>query len=286
MKRYIDFQDESWPDRAHTRMQAARWEACVDGIGSQEPCSGVIDAYPIGMLMEIISEGWVDASHAPSDVLLRRAASRRVMATLQDDADCLAPEEHTLVERMLISDGRVFLETVPEFEAAFTLRLRLWCDVGVYEGMPCARLDCGLMRALPDVFMSHRHMERRSRVFVFDGMMHGLLYLSGFLDDRLPTQRFIEEVLAVRQTPENTRLARNYLEAAFDCYTVAGCNLLLHKALAAPASLVGTLASQGAFQMPSVTPGQLAGSMNGILPDEIHTHQKLMLALSGALRPE
>lgn len=286
MKRYVDFQDESWPDRVRARMLAMRWEACVDRLGTEEPCAGVIDAYPIGPLAELIEEGWVDVPHAPSDMLLRRAARSRVMATVQDDADCLSLSEHTLVERMLIGDGRVFLETVPEFEAAYTLRFRLWCDVGVYRERPCARLDDTLMAALPELFMSACHLERRSRIFVFDGMMHGLLYLSGFLDDRLPKQRFVEEVLQLRQTPETMRLARNYLEAAFDWATVAGCTLLLHEALAAPESLVGTLASQGAFQMPPVTPSQLAGSMNGILPDERPAHQKLTLALAGALRPE
>ncbi|MCL1964762.1 MAG: hypothetical protein FWF69_06850 [Firmicutes bacterium] len=286
MKRYIDFQEESWPDRARAQMQAARWEACLNGISSQAPCAGVIDAYSIDLLTELIDEGWVNVPHAPSNMLLRRAARRQVMGTLKDDADCLSLQEHTLVERMLIGDGRVFLGTVSEFEAAFTLKRRLWCDVGVFQERPCCRLDGALIQALPEILTRACHMERRSRIFVFDGMMHGLLYLSGFLDDRLPKQRFIEEVLQTRHTPETERLARNYLEAAFDCTAVAGCNLLLHEDLAAPESLVGTLASQGGFQLPSVTPNQLAGSMNGILPEELPAHQKLSLALRGALRPE
>lgn len=286
MKRYIDFQRESWPDRTDGRMQAARWEACVDGIGAAPPSAGVIDAWPIDELTDLIAEGWINVPHAPSDMLLRRAARKQMMATLMDDVDCLAPEEHTLVERMLIGDGRVFLETVKEFEAAYTLRLRLWCDVGVYKDRPCARLDDGLMQALPPMMMRAEHLVRRGRIFVFDGMVHGLLYLSGFLDDRVPKQRFVDEVLEMPQSPETERLSRNYLEASFDCCAVAGCNLLLHEALAAPESLIGTLAAQGAFQMPSVTPGQLAGSMNGLLPEEIPSDEKLRLALAGALRPE
>ena len=286
MKRYIDFQSESWPDRTDGCMQAARWEACVEGLGDQTPCAGVIDAYPIDLLTELIAEGWVSVPHAPSDMLLRRAARRQIADTLEDDIDCLSPEEHTLVERMLIGDGRVFLETVREFEAAYTLRLRLWCDVGVYQDRPCTRLDDGLMEALPKALMRTEHMERRGRIFVFDGMVHGLLYLTGFLDDRIPTQRFVHEVLQMEETPETLRLARNYLEASFDCCVMAGCTLLLHEALAAPESFVGMLASQGAFQLPPVTPSQLAGSMNGLLPEESQADQKLRLALSGALRPE
>ncbi len=286
MKRYIDFQNEGWPDRTNGRMQAARWEACLEGIGDDPPCSGVIDSWPIDQLGELIAEDWVSVPHVTTDVLLRRAARRQVMATLKDDLDCLSPEEHTLVERMLIGNGRVFLDTLREFEAAYTLRLRLWCDIGVAHERPCVRLDSGLMRALPRLIMRQEHQERRGRIFVFDGMIHGLLYMTGFLDDRLPRRRFVEEVLQADETPETLRLARNYLEASFDCSHVAGCNLLLHEALAAPESLVGTLAAHGAFQMPAVTSEQLIGSMNGLLPEETASDRKLRLAIAGALRPE
>lgn len=286
MKRYIDFQSESWPDRTDGRMQAARLQACLEGLGTHEPCAGVINAWPIDMLTDLIAEGWVSVHQAPSDLLLRRAARRQVMTSLSDDLDCLSPMEHTLVERMLIGEGRVFLETVSEFEAAYTLRMRLWCDVGVYEERPCARLDDGLLTVLPELLMRAEHVERRSRVFIFDGMMHGLLYLTGFLDDRLPRRRFIEEVLDMAESPETLRLARNYLEASFDCISIAGCNLLLHEALAAPEALVGALAANGAFQMPAVTAGQLMGSMNGLLPEEMPADEKMRLALGGALRPE
>ncbi len=287
MKRYIDFQNEGWPDRTDGRMRAARWEACVDGIGSDPPCAGVIDTWPIDLLSDLISEGWVDVPHAPSDFVLRRAARRAISATLADDADCLAPQEHTLVERMLIGDGRVFLETVAEFEAAYTLRMRLWCDVGVHTDRPCARLDTELMRTLPELIMRREHAERRQRLFVYDGMMHGLLYLTGFLDDRLPRRRFIEEVLQRQdETPASLRLARNYLEASFDCCAVGGCTLLLHEAVATPEAMVGSLAAHGLPPQPSVTPSQFAGCMNGLLPEESATDEKLRLALDGALRPE
>lgn len=286
MKRYIDFQNESWQDRTEGRMQAARWEACLDGIGTEPPCAGVIDTAPVDLLEELINEGWVDVPHAPSVMLLRRAARHAVMESLADDLDCLAPHEHTLVERMLIGDGRVFLETVSEFEAAYTLRLRLWCDIGVYQERPCARLDEKLMRKLLALLMRKEHAQRRSLIFVFDGMIHGLLYLTGFLDDQPPRRRFVQEVLQAHETPKTLRLARNYIEASFDCYTMAGCNLLLHKSVATPESLVSALASQRAFQMPSVTSGQLIGSMNGLLPEEAPADERLKLALKGTLRPE
>lgn len=287
MKRYVDFRLASWPDKTDGRMQNARWEACLMGrIGDAPPCAGVIDTLPIGSLAELIDEGWASVPGAPSDLLLRKAARRAVLETLIQDMDCLAPEEYTLVERMLIGDGHAYLETVPEFEAAYTLQMRLWCDVGFIDGMPAARLDAELMARLPDIMIREEHKEIRSRVFIFDGMMHGLLYLTGFLDDRLPTRRFIEEVLREKESQRTLRLARNFLEASFDCCPISGCNLLLHESLAAPETLVHMLAAQGVEGIPPVTPSQLVGSMNGLLPEESALDEKMRLALSGALRPE
>jgi len=286
MKRYINFQNESWPDRTHGQMQAARWEACVLGIGSEPPCAGVIDTLPIEQIHELIAEGWVDVPQAPSDLLTRRAARKAVLHTLADDLDCLSPSEHMLVERMLIGEGQVFLESISELEAAFTLRMRLWCDIGVQEGRPCARLDQALFDRLPELMMRPQHAERRSLIFAFDGMVHGLLYITGFLDYKLPNTKFIEEVLRTDATPGAMRLSANYLEAAFDCCTVAGCTLLLHEALSMPEVLVGSLAAYGVLPQIPVTPERLIGAMNSLLPEEMASEEKLRLSLSDALRPE
>lgn len=286
MKRYIDFENEDWPDRTEGRMQAARWEACMEGLGDWPPRAGVLDAAGVDLLSDLIDEGWVSVEPAVSEKKLRRNARNAVMASLADDLDCLSAQEHTLVERMLIGEGLVYLDTVPEMEAAYTLRMRLWCDIGMHDREPCARLDKELAQALPALLMSPRHAQRRSRLYVYDGMIHGLLYLGGYLDHRLPIQRFIEEVLQDVKSPQTLRLARNYLEASFDLCVIGGCTLLLHPAMAATEALNDVLRRQGALYQPSVTTGQLMGSMNELLPEEMPVDQKLQLALAGALRPE
>lgn len=286
MKRYLDFQREAWADRTASHMRAARRNACVQGIGGTPPCAGVIDTLPMDDLGALIAEGWVEVSHAPSDLLLRRSARRAMLSTLADDLDCLSMQEHTLVERMLIGDGQVVLDSVPELEAAYTLRMRLWCDLGHCGQTPCARLDAELMRRLPDLLMRPEHVQRRSRAFVFDGMISGLLYITGFLDVRAPQQRFVREVLGVAESGASARLARNHLEASFDVDSVAGCRLLLHEALAAPETLVSTLAASGCQALPPLTSEQLFGAMNGMLPEEAAAAEKLCRTLQGALRPD
>ena len=202
MKRYIDLQSAGWADKTAGRIREARREACLAAFGSEAPCAGVIDTQPMETLETLIAAGWTLVPSAPGDLLRRKAARRAVMESLADDADCLAPEEHTLVERMLIGDGAAYPETAKEMEAALTLRLRLWCDVGMKGGRPCAQLDGALLEALPGVMMRPMHHDRRSRIFIFQGMIGALLYLTGFLDSRMPRDRFIAEVLDAVQTPE------------------------------------------------------------------------------------
>lgn len=286
MKRYIDLQNAAWADKTASRIREAKREACLAAFGSEAPCAGVIDTQPMEMLEALIAAGWTVVSSAPGDLLRRKAARRAVMDSLADDADCLSPEEHTLVERMLIGDGAAFPETAKEMEAALTLRLRLWCDVGLCGGRPCARLDGALLDALPGVMMRPMHHDRRSRVFIFQGMIGALLYLTGFLDSRMPRERFIAEVLGASPTPETLRLARNHLEASFDMIALEDCSLLLHEALAQPEQLVRTLSAYGAAALPDFGSNKLMGAMNGLLPEEASLESRLKRALRGALRPE
>lgn len=287
MRRYIDFRGDEWAERTDSRMQAARWAACIEGLEQEPPQAGVIDTYPDDLLRMLVAEGWADLTRMPDgEDDLRAAVRRAVMDTLSMDADCLSIAEHTLVERMLIGDGRVVLESVADMEAAYTLRMRLWCDVGVEDDEAVARMDEQLLQALPEWLMTGVHQERRGRIFIFSGMLEGMLYIAGWLDDRLPKERFIQDVLQAKASPETERLARNYLEASYDTYEMGGCNLLLHEALAVPEQFAGKTSVMEAPQLPPLSPGLMAASMNGLLPEESIPNEKLRRALHGALRPE
>ena len=84
------------------------------------------------------------------------------------------------------------------------------------------------------------------RLAQYKPLIGALLYLTGFLDSRMPRDRFIAEVLDAVQTPETLRLARNHLEASFDMIAMEDCRLLLHESLAQPEQLVRTLSAYGA----------------------------------------
>ena len=166
MKRYIDLRDAAWADKTASRIRETKRARCLAAFGAEPPCAGVIDTLPMETLEPLIAAGWTVTPCAPGDLLRRRAARRAVSETLADDADCLSPDEHTLVERMLIGDGFACPETAQEMEAALTLRLRLWCDVGMQDGKPCVRLDAALLDALPPRdarLLTLRYLENRSQ---------------------------------------------------------------------------------------------------------------------------
>lgn len=286
MRRYLDFRVADWMGRMDSRMQAARWQACMEVLPDDAPLAGVIDEYPEEELWELVKMGWVDMEGIAGDMPIRQAAREGMMQTVAGDFDALGANEYTVVERMLIGQGLVAIDTLPEMEAAFTLRDRLWCDIGVENGQPAARMDEGLLVLLPELMRRKEHREIRGRIFIFDGMLHGMLYMNGYLDDRMPATQFIRDVLKEEPDGKNERLARNFLEASYDIYTMAGCNLLVHEALADPEALAETLACQGAFQAPEMTSSMLAASMNGMLPEEVAPDESLQRALHGALRPE
>jgi len=286
MRRYIDFRGDGWDERTDSRMRAARWSACLDGLSDEPPLDGVIDGYPEDLLLELAEEGWVALDALPKGRAMRRRLRGAVLGALADDADCLSLHEHALAERMLAGDGEATLQTVAQIEAAYSLRMRMWCDVGLAGGAPAVRMDPRLARALPDILMRPEHRERRKRVFVFTGMLNGLLYIAGYLDDRLPRARFIQDVLQEAPGPHTERLARNFIESSFDTYPLGGCNLLVHEALADPEALLTPLAAHGALQLPETSPGQMFASMHGLLPEEAAPAETLQRALYGALRPE
>lgn len=287
MRRYIDFRGEDWAGRADSRMQAARWGVCMDGIADEPPGEGVLNEYPQEMIRALLAENWVSGAQALLEADADEDAIRQaVLSTLEEDLDCLASTEYTLVERMLIGGGETELASVAELEAGYTLRMRLWCDLGMREEEPSARMDPQLCERIAPLLMRREHADRRARIFVFEGMAHGILYMTGALDAPMASRRFIAEVLRAPETEVAARLARNFLEASFDVYEKDGRVMLVHEALADPEPLLDPARGGMPSSLLEFTPGSMAASMNGLLPQESAPNEKLRRALYGALRPE
>jgi hypothetical protein len=286
VRRYLTFEGLPAVEQTASAMRDARFGLCEKLFSNQpEPAYGVLDTWEGAALEKLALLGWYDLPLAPSTFILRAQAKKKVYECLARDADCLSPGEHQLVEQLLALGGTVDITSAEVFDAALGLRNRLWCDIGSLGGVPAVRLDPALTEPLREAFSRFEHVYTRSRIFTFDAMIHAMLYAAGFLHDELPRERFCVDVLD--RDPKDAaanRLARNYVEAAYDCVVYAECRLLLHEALALPESFVEQLAMRGA-NIPPMTPAQMLGCMNGMLPEEEAIMQSLKRALQYALRP-
>jgi hypothetical protein len=148
------------------------------------------------------------------------------------------------------------------------------------------RIDPALEEPIRKAMGRFDHLQIRMKIFTFDAMIHAMLYAAGFMDDQLPRERFCVDVLnSETSDPCANRLARNFCEAAYDCVIYANCCLLLHEALALPESLIEQLAMRGA-DVPPMTPAQMLGCMNELLPEERGAMHTLKHTLQYALRPD
>lgn len=288
MRRYLEIPADSPKEQTASAMRQAKWTLCQSLFGAgQAPTPGVLDVWPQEALEPLIALGWQRVPPAPSFLLLRKHAKRAVLAALTADVDCLAPCEHALLERMLIGGGRAILTCAEEFDAALALRNRLWCDLGGVDGLPAVQLDPSLEEPMREALMRPEHAEIRNRIFSFNAMIRAMLYAAGFLDDQLPRERFIVDVLG--QDPRDTgarHLARNFMEAAYDCVIISNCRLLVHEGLAFPETFVEKLAMRGSPRAPEMDPNRMLGCMNGLLPEERPAVEGLQRVLRGALRPD
>jgi hypothetical protein len=268
-------------------MRSARYALCKRLFAEQPPpMNGVLNTWDSNALELLLALGWHDLPHAPTALQRRGLARRAVRDNLEIDTDCLAPNEHTLLERILAMGGVADIACADDFDAALALRNRLWCDLGGLDGRPAIRIDPTLEEPIRKAMSRFDHLQVRLKIFTFDAMINAMLYAAGFMDDQLPRERFCVDVLsATPDDPAANRLARNFVEAAYDCVVYANCRLLLHGALALPETLVEQLAMRGA-NVPPMTPAQMLGCMNGLLPEERGAMHTLKRTLQYALRPD
>lgn len=231
-----------------------------------------------------LEDCWQDIEIKPMRAQQMATVKRRVLENVQADADCLSDEEHDLVERVLILGGSARIEDTAELEAAKALSLRLWGTVGIVSERPCFELENDVMRPVAKAMARAEHERIRSRFKTFSGKLAGLLYRYGVMDDRLPQQMILHDVLDGAVKPERgMTLARRYLWASCDCVDYGGGVALVHPALADPHKLL----SGGRRVSLTMMVGDGALMMeHDILPEEVPLQEALERAIHGAMRAD
>ena len=267
-----------WQEKTIEAMQKRRFEQQI----AQLPPLGA------GRLSELspwaferrLEQCWQEIERKPMRAQQLSHVWKRVLSSIDVQADCLSAQEHELVERALILGGCVRLEDAQELEAARALSLRLWASVGVVSGKPHLELETPVLEPAARAFAREEHEQIRMRLEGFQSWLTGTLYRVGAMDDRQPQQLFLQRTMELRAEREMlVQLARRYLWASCDCVDYSGGVLLVHSALADPGHLIA--AGRGRFRR--LLPAQAQLPVD-ILPEEIPLSRNLERAISGALR--
>ena len=268
-----------WTDRTPEAMQKRRFEQRVRQL---EPLgANRLEALSPDALERRLEQSWQDIKRKPMMHQQLNQVWKRVLETIDAQADCLSHEEHELVERALILGGTARIEDAAELEAARALSLRLWASVGVISDKPYIELEKTVCRPAARAFAREEHERVRARLNDFREYLTGTLYRVGAMDDRQPQKMMLRDVLGADERDEVlNQLARCYLWASYDCVDYSGGVMLIHPALADPQTVIrGKKRSGGILMMPT---GSAACA--DILPEEIPLQKEVERAIQGALR--
>lgn len=231
-----------------------------------------------------LEQCWQDVQRKPMRAQQITEIWKRVLESIDLQADCLSRDEHELVERALILGGSVRLEDAQELEAARALSLRLWASVGLVSGKPYMELETPVLEPAAKAFARPEHEQMRQQLDAFDAWLTGTLYRVGAMDDRQPQQMLVRSILPqTADCEQRIQLARRYLWASHDCVDYSGGVMLVHNALADPSHLIAC--SRRKVGMPVLLQRDHHSLMD-ILPEEIPLQQGLERAICGALRDE
>lgn len=268
-----------WSDKTLEAMQKRRFDQLV----SQLPPLGAnaLDALSPSALAIRLEHCWQDIEKKPLRTQQLSLIWKQVLSRLDLEADCLSRQEHELVERALILGGYAQIEDAAELEAARALSLRLWAHVGMISGKPYIELEQPVIEPAAKAFAREAHDQIRARLEQFGVRLSGMLYLRGAIDDRIPQQMLLQDVLGELGDREMlSQLARRFLWASFDCVDYSGGVLLVHPALAEP----GSTFSARRMKSASLLSDDHLSIYTDILPEEIPLQRELERTIAGAMR--
>ena len=285
MLREANMQPLMWADKTMSVLKERQLEACENRL-AQLPDFGLFSGCD-DTRVETLWQCSYDAQEHPIQTRLHttKQLQCQVMLSLPMEAALLSVEEHLLLERLIVLDGRAELMEWEETRGAEGLVRRLWCTLERRDDTITVRLPKELLFPLTAILASDAHAELRERLLRFESAIRGLLYIGGLLHYAEPLEHLRRDVLQGGYA-DNVRLAMRYLRNTFDyCYDSQGDMLLLHPGLAEPERMIaqGMVMSHANFELDEAT---LLGAMDGLLPEERSLFDRMYGLLCGAVRPE
>lgn len=270
-----------WQEKTIESMQRRRYDQWVRQLPPLG--AGRLEALEPAAFARKLEQCWQDVERKPMRSQQIAHVWKRVLGSIEIQADCLSREEHALAERALLLGGCASIEDAQELEAARALSLRLWASIGLISGKPYIELEAPVMQPVARAFEREAHEQIRRRLEHFSERLSAVLYRLGAMDDRQPQQMLLREVFAQEEPDEiHIQLARHYLWSSFDCVDYSDGVMLVHPALAEPRQLIALRQRKASLQPPNWD--EMRMQMIDILPEEIPLQRDLERAMSGALR--
>ena len=286
MMRETNVQRLDWADKTMSLLKQSQLEACEKRL-SGLPSFGLF-THDDDLHAEELWAISLDAQETPVQTHLHTTHELRamVLSRLPMEATLLTADEHHLVERLISLGGEAELLDWQEVSAAETLVRRLWCTLTHDGERFILNLPDQLYTPLLLILSDTRHEEIRERLMRHDAIIRSMLYLGGLLHYSEPLAHLMEDVLEDSVDATKHHLAMRYLRAAYDySYDRTGDMLLLHPGLADPDLLLSHAPSYGGQPL-ELSEGTIRGAMEGVLPEEQHTTDRLYGLLQGSTRPE
>lgn len=227
---------------------------------------------------------WSSGYHE-KEMINIKAIQDMVLARLPREVHFLSSQEHMLLERLILQDGKTEIYDWEEAGAAESLVKRLWCSFEIEEDVVLLHLPQALHGPLAGSMDTKEHKVIRDNIFRFGATIHGLLYITGYLPVLEPLERFLTDV-AEENDPLAKSMGIRYFKASFD-YVIDGAGevILVHPGLAEVEPVMMQVGKTG-LEVIELSPEMMVGAMNGILPEEISIHRKMVGTLFGKVRPE
>ena len=286
MLREINAVHESdWIEKTMSELREKQFEACERRL-SAYPSIGLFSPQATNAQAQTLLECSFYHNEPGQTGLITLAALRqKVLDQLPVEALFLSHAESVLLERLLISKGRIASANWDEIDAAEALARRLWCSFSATDDAWTLELPDALQEPLLLAFNNPEYAQAKSRLFRYDATIHGLLYIAGFLHSSQPLAFFMKDVMD-RSDQLAQNIAYRYMKATFEYIADTGREIILvHPGLADPNNLIDTMGFSGEITL-TLNEETLAGGMSGILPEEEALHEAMRAALEGMLRPE
>ncbi len=286
MLRELDYPALSWSDKTMTVIKERQMEAWENRLMAFPKGNIFAEKLPVHVTQGLWEksydgmEGYYQKEMMDVDII-----KETLVARMAKEVHFLSSQEHVLIERLLIQDGKTELFDWEEAGAAESLVKRLWCNVEIEGETVVLYLPQFLHGVIADAMDTKEHKELRDKVFRFGATIHGLLYIIGFLPIEEPLERFLSDV-SYGDEILLRNFAKRYFMAAFD-YMInpQGNIVLVHPGLAEIDRVMNQKGKSG-VDILELAPETMLGAMNGILPEEVTLHREMVGNLFGKVRPE